>query len=109
MSKHIGKKVHYTDSQGNKINGKIKARHTTKRSVFFVVYDCGGNWEHFMNYQGVYTKAKDLTLGWKEEDPEYSTLVFEEKDKEQLEKDWNEIIRLREYYRKTMFNPYMLQ
>ena len=43
MSSKIGKKVYYTDPQGNKINGKIKARHSTKRPVFFVVYDCGGN------------------------------------------------------------------
>lgn len=107
MSSKIGKKVYYTDPQGNKINGKIKARHSTKRSVFFVVYDCGGNWDHFMNYQGIYTKAKDLTLGWKEEDPEYLAHVFGEqirKDKE----DWNEVfMRSRGYYGKTMFSPYM--
>ena len=64
-----------------------------------------------MNYQGIYTKAKDLTLGWKEEDPEYLAHVFGEqirKDKEESEKDWNQIFtRSRGYYGKTMFNPYM--
>lgn len=63
-TKHIGRKVHYIDSQGNKQNGLVKARHPTKKSVFFVVYNCGGNWKHFMNYTGVYTSVHNLQPGW---------------------------------------------
>ena len=30
----------------------------------FVVYNCGGEWDNYMNYTGASTRRKDLIKGW---------------------------------------------
>lgn len=53
----IGKWVEYRGSGGEKEKGKIKS---WNNKFIFVVYKCGGNWTHFMDYTGVATKPEDL-------------------------------------------------
>lgn len=32
-----------------------------------VVYNCGGDWENYMNYTGCLTNIRDLIIGWYDE------------------------------------------
>ena len=31
----------------------------------WVVYDCAGNWDNYVNYTSAKTNLQDLKLGWK--------------------------------------------
>lgn len=57
-------KVHYV-SHNKKENG-IVLRAATKYSVY-VVYNCDGNWNNYMNYTARLTVLCDLELGWVDE------------------------------------------
>ena len=59
----VGECVHYTVPHGTTQNGIVKSINEDGVSAF-VVYNCGGNWEHYMDYTGQYTYICDLTTGW---------------------------------------------
>ena len=56
-----GRYVHYAPEHGGKENGRIKS--ITETAVF-VVYNCGGNWDHYKDYTGCNTNPRDLRPGW---------------------------------------------
>ena len=60
----IGDKVTYVTPHKQE-HGMIKGRCEDLEFVF-VVYNCGGEWDDFMDYTGASTKIKDLIKGWKE-------------------------------------------
>ena len=66
----VGDRVHYQPShygEDNWENGIIKeVRDNILKSVW-VVYNCGGNWDNYVNYTGAKTNLKDLKLGWRED------------------------------------------
>jgi hypothetical protein len=51
-------------SDGKSVNGRVKAVHNIQKYVY-VVFNCGGNWDHFMSYTSELTNIDDLELGWK--------------------------------------------
>lgn len=58
-----GDKVMYTDpSTGARQIGIVKL--PTHEGFDFVVYNCGGEWENYMNYTVANTDRKHLTKGW---------------------------------------------
>ena len=64
----IGDKVHYQPSHYGKDkweNGMVKSFPTHTNSSVFVVYNCGGNWDMFLDYTAALTNLTDLKLGWK--------------------------------------------
>ncbi len=60
---YIGQYVHYAPSHGSRENGRVKS--VTEHGVF-VVYKCGGNWDHYQDYTGANTPIEDLRPGWTE-------------------------------------------
>jgi hypothetical protein len=57
----VGQRVHYAPSHGKKENGIVKS--ITEHAVF-VVYKCGGEWDHYQDYTGQNTPIEDLYPGW---------------------------------------------
>ena len=58
---NIGDRVTY--------NPGYKKEHGVVKSVasdgnYFVVYNCGGEWEHYHDYTAAKTPADDLYYGW---------------------------------------------
>ena len=58
-----GQRVHYTRWDGAIENGVVKTKHST-RNAWWVVYNCGGNWDDYRNYTGALTFAEELKDGW---------------------------------------------
>ena len=57
-----GDKVTYV-APFKKEHGIMKAQ-SIDSNYIFVVYNCGGNWNNFMNYTGACTRIEDLVEGW---------------------------------------------
>lgn len=57
----VGQNVHYAPGHGKKENGRVKS--ITDHAVF-VVYNCGGNWDHYKDYTAANTNPRDLHPGW---------------------------------------------
>ena len=64
MNINIGDKVHYQpDYYGNKFeNGIVKE--IVSENYIRVVYNCGGDWDNYMNYTSALTYIKELKIGW---------------------------------------------
>lgn len=65
---NVGDKVyyqpeHYGDDKWE--NGIIKEIRPGKTDGVWVVYNCAGNWDCYMNYTGALTNLRDLKLGWR--------------------------------------------
>ena len=65
----IGDKVcyqpdHYKES-GKYENGVVKLIPEESLDSLRVVYNCGGDWNNYMNYTSALTNVRDLELGWK--------------------------------------------
>lgn len=62
-----GDKVTYLAHPGAKYeHGIVKSLHPANRLQVFVVYKCGGNWEHYKNYTAELTDVGSLEHGWLE-------------------------------------------
>ena len=57
----VGQDVHYAPEHGKKENGRVKS--ITPQAVF-IVYNCGGDWEHYKEYTAANTNPRDLRPGW---------------------------------------------
>ena len=61
----IGEVVYYIPYKGCNPSywekGIVKSTHPTDPNIVFVVYSCGGNWEHYYDYTGVSTNINQLT------------------------------------------------
>lgn len=63
-----GDKVHYAPAHYKEEqfeNGIVKS--IAPNGGVFVVYNCGGEWDKFMNYTAANTSLTDLVIGWKNE------------------------------------------
>lgn len=62
-----GQTVHYQPehykNEGRWENGIVKS--VAQNGGVFIVYNCGGNWDEYMNYTAVNTNPGDLKPGWK--------------------------------------------
>ena len=45
--------------------GIVKA-YGPEASKYFVVYNCGGDWDNYKNFTAALTSVSDLRLGWRE-------------------------------------------
>lgn len=66
----IGDKVHYVRDnapEGEYENGVVKEIPDHSKDSVRVVYNCGGEWNNFMNYTSALTRAENLRTGWKHE------------------------------------------
>lgn len=63
----VGQKVHYAPDHGKIENGIIKEIPEHTQAEVRVVYNCGGNWDHYENYTSALTNLRDLRLGWSDE------------------------------------------
>lgn len=64
----IGDKVHYQPphyGQNKWENGIVKEIPTHTATGVRVVYNCGGDWDNFMNYTSALTDINDLKRDWK--------------------------------------------
>lgn len=64
----IGDKVyyqpeHYDPEQWE--NGMVKEIRDNVFKSVWVVYNCAGNWDDYVNYTSAKTNLTDLKLGWK--------------------------------------------
>lgn len=59
----IGDKVTYVGH--NKLEYGIIKSLCESSSHYFVVYNCGGEWDNYMNYTAARTKKSDLVEGWR--------------------------------------------
>ena len=57
----VGAQVHYAPAYGRKENGIVKS---VRGESVFVVYKCGGEWDHYQDYTGQNTPIEDLHPGW---------------------------------------------
>lgn len=57
----VGDKVHYEAPHGATENGIIKS---VGDHSAFVVYKCGGDWEHYADYTGSRTYLEHIKRGW---------------------------------------------
>jgi len=71
----VGTRVHYQPKHYGKDkweNGIIKEipKHATESQMHSVrvVYNCGDDWDNYMNYTSALTHKRDLFLVWKEVD-----------------------------------------
>lgn len=65
---HIGDKVHYQPvhyGDDKWEDGIIKEIRDNKMDGVWVVYNCAGRWDKYMDYTGALTNLRDLKLGWK--------------------------------------------
>lgn len=65
----IGDKVHYQpEHYGNDRweNGLVKEIRNSVTDSVWVVYNCAGNWDRYMDYTSAKTNLRDLKLGWKQ-------------------------------------------
>lgn len=65
---HIGVRVHYQPSHYSPSeweNGIVKEIREGKIDGVWVVYNCKGNWDHYIDYTSALTSLQDLYLGWK--------------------------------------------
>ena len=64
----VGDKVHYIPFEGcsDSIieNGRVKEIPDHSINAIRVVYNCGGNWDKFMDYTSQLTPIDKLFLGW---------------------------------------------
>ncbi|MDW0189354.1 MAG: hypothetical protein QOA70_06855 [Nitrososphaeraceae archaeon] len=58
----VGQRVHYDNGHGKIENGIVKS--ISDKENVFVVYNCGGNWNHYQEYTAARTRITDLKLGW---------------------------------------------
>lgn len=58
----VGQKVTYVTPY-KKEKGIVKS--LSSEGYAFVVYHCGGDWEHYSSYTGARTRIEDLEKGWK--------------------------------------------
>lgn len=69
LDAEVGQKVYYIPFTGCDPslyeNGIIKSIHPSGDSVF-VIYHCGGEWDHYWDYTGALTSLQDLKSGWVE-------------------------------------------
>ncbi len=64
----IGEKVHYQpEHYGNDRweNGLVKEIRDSVTDGVWVVYNCAGNWNRYMDYTSAKTNLCDLKLGWR--------------------------------------------
>lgn len=59
---NVGDKVTYVTDY-KKEHGIIKSV-CEESSHYFVVYNCGGEWDNYMNYTAAKTAKCDLVEGW---------------------------------------------
>jgi hypothetical protein len=59
----VGQYVTYAPRFGNREHGRVKELHP-ERDAAWVVYKCGGNWEHYQHYTGALTDCEYLLNGW---------------------------------------------
>lgn len=59
-----GDKVTYLAHPGAKYEHGIVKSIPRQRSIVFVVYKCGGDWEHYHNYTAAATDIASLKYGW---------------------------------------------
>lgn len=57
----VGMRVHYAPDYGRKENGIVKS---IRDNNVFVVYKCGGEWDHYQDYTAANTPIEDLYPGW---------------------------------------------
>lgn len=63
----IGMRVCYSpDSNSllNTENGIVKSFPEDYNGYVFIVYNCNGDWDNYMNYTGQSTKISRLIIGW---------------------------------------------
>lgn len=62
-----GDKVHYQPKYfgDDSENGVIKSINKYVPTLAFVVYNCGDDWENYIDYTGASTRITDLKPGWK--------------------------------------------
>jgi hypothetical protein len=55
--------AHLADDPARWEHGIVK-RETPDGNGYFVVYNCGGDWENFQDYTAANTNKRDLKPGW---------------------------------------------
>ena len=66
----VGQKVHYQPAhfcEEEWENGIIKEIREGRTDGVWVVYNCAGNWDRFMDYTSALTNLRDLKPGWRNE------------------------------------------
>ena len=64
----VGDKVHYQPSHYNDDeweNGIVKEIPSHTKDAVRVVYNCGGEWDRYMEYTSALTNLRDLKFDWK--------------------------------------------
>ena len=68
----IGDRVHYQPDHYKEEdkweNGRVKEIPEHTYTSVRVVYNCGGEWDRFMDFTSAMTDVRDLKLGWRHED-----------------------------------------
>lgn len=65
----LGDKVYYQPehySEDDWENGRIKEIRSNNHEAVWVVYNCAGKWDNYIDYTGALTNLRDLTIGWKD-------------------------------------------
>lgn len=65
---HVGSKVHYQpEHYGHDEfeNGIVKEIREEKLDGVWVVYNCAGEWDSYIDYTGALTHLRDLKHGWR--------------------------------------------
>jgi len=55
---------HYGCDMSRWEKGIVKA-YGPEAGKYFVVYNCGGEWDHYQDYTAALTSVSDLRLGWR--------------------------------------------
>jgi hypothetical protein len=61
----VGDRVCYRSSYAQNENGIVKEIREDNIVGVWVVYNCAGNWDRYMDYTGALTYIQDLVKGWK--------------------------------------------
>lgn len=61
--KHGDPVTYLVDTEREEL-GMVKAQNEFDHASVFVVFNCGGDWDNYLNYPAVNTEIKDLVHGW---------------------------------------------
>lgn len=64
----VGQKVRYQPDHydgGHWENGIVKEIRPSRKDGVWVVYNCCGNWDRYMDYTGALTNVRDIKIGWR--------------------------------------------
>jgi hypothetical protein len=61
----VGDHVHYCPAHSKGENGIVKEIRENNTTGVWVVYNCAGNWDRYMDYTGALTNLQDLVKEWR--------------------------------------------